>query len=701
MKKTLFLLSLLLGLNIQLQADNKLTVEEFSIEPGEEEKVITINLENDEAVSALEFRLWLPEGVSIIDDEYGMYVLGVDARLKQKIGRVTYTHNVSANLKEEGYYHFMVFSTDGLNIVGNSGPILEIGLTAGANAAPGQKKVRLTNVKLGQTNDEGVVVGIYPPDAEFNCTIVGEVEPVTVTANSYEMVYGDALPDFEFTTSEGASLEGTPEISCEATSASPVGEYPITVSAGTVTNENVTYVGGTLTIKKAPLTIKAGTYSMKQGEALPEFTATYEGFKNTETEETLSTKPTLTTTATSASELGEYEVTATGAEANNYEITYEKGMLTVTAADPVTVTATSYSITYGDALPEFAFTSEGASLEGQPEISCEATTSSPVGTYPIVIEKGGVTNYNDTYVNGTLTITAAPLTIKAGSYTIKQGQTMPTFTATYEGFKNSETEEVLKKQPVLACEATAASAPGTYNVTVSGAEAENYVISYVPGTLTVTAADPVTVTATSYTITYGDALPEFAFTSEGASLEGQPEISCEATTSSPVGTYPIIITKGSVANYNDTYVNGTLTISAAPLTIKAGSYTMKQGQTLPTFTASYEGFKNGETEDVLTTKPTISTTATSASAPGNYEVTVSGAEAVNYVISYVPGVLTVELLKGDVNGDGFVTAADVTALVNYILGRGTLANEAAAYVNDDTKIDIQDVAALIGIIKKM
>ena len=59
------------------------------------------------------------------------------------------------------------------------------------------------------------------------------------------------------------------------------------------------------------------------------------------------------------------------------------------------------------------------------------------------------------------------------------------------------------------------------------------------------------------------------------------------------------------------------------------------------------------------------------------------------------------LLIGDVTGEGNVNAADVTALVNYILGRGTLANEAAAYVNDDTKIDIQDVAALIGIIKNM
>ncbi len=60
---------------------------------------------------------------------------------------------------------------------------------------------------------------------------------------------------------------------------------------------------------------------------------------------------------------------------------------------------------------------------------------------------------------------------------------------------------------------------------------------------------------------------------------------------------------------------------------------------------------------------------------------------------------TAEVLKGDVTGEGNVNAADVTALVNYILGRGTLANEPAAYVNDDTKIDIQDVTALIELVK--
>ena len=56
--------------------------------------------------------------------------------------------------------------------------------------------------------------------------------------------------------------------------------------------------------------------------------------------------------------------------------------------------------------------------------------------------------------------------------------------------------------------------------------------------------------------------------------------------------------------------------------------------------------------------------------------------------------------KGDVTGDGMVDGNDVTALANYIVNKGTLANEAAADVNGDTKVDIQDLAALIGIVMK-
>ena len=153
--------------------------------------------------------------------------------------------------------------------------------------------------------------------------------------------------------------------------------------------------------------------------------------------------------------------------------------------------------------------------------------------------------------------------------------------------------------------------------------------------------DPITVTAKSYSIHYGEELPSFEYTTEGGELTGVPTITCEATKTSPVGSYTITIEKGSVKNKSVTYKNGTLTIKKAPLTIKAGTYSKNQGEANPVFTLTYEGFKNGETKDVLTTLPTVQCTATSDSPAGDYPVTVSGAEAQNYDISYVNGKLTI------------------------------------------------------------
>ena len=313
-----------------------------------------------------------------------------------------------------------------------------------------------------------------------------------------------------------------------------------------------------------------------------------------------------------------------------------------TVEEPVTITAKSYTREYGDANPVFEYTSEGAALVGEPEITCEATESSPIGTYDIVVKQGTVSNSNVTYIAGTLTVKKAPLNIAAGSYTKKQGDAMPEFALNYTGFKNNETKDVLTKQPEVSCNATEASAPGEYPVTVSGAEAQNYDISYTKGTLTITEADPVTITAQSYTREYGDANPVFEYTSEGAALVGEPEIICEATETSPIGTYDIVVKQGTVKNYNVTYVDGSLTVTKAPLAVKAGEYKIKQGEAFPEFTASYTGFKNNETETVLTKLPTLSTTATSESEPGTYEVVVSGAEAQNYDISYINGILVVE-----------------------------------------------------------
>ena len=57
------------------------------------------------------------------------------------------------------------------------------------------------------------------------------------------------------------------------------------------------------------------------------------------------------------------------------------------------------------------------------------------------------------------------------------------------------------------------------------------------------------------------------------------------------------------------------------------------------------------------------------------------------------------LRRGDVNGDGEVTIADVVTLVDHTLGKAAPTFiEAAADLNNDNQINVSDVVALVNIL---
>ena len=541
---------------------------------------------------------------------------------------------IYSNLTYGGDNHLIAYKTD-FPIV------LENMVTEATDAGTYQKPIDVTYTTNGYTLKDVL---------NFEYTIRKAL--LTITAKSCTRNYGEENPEFKFdfegfmNGEDEKVLTNDPTATTKATLKSPVGEYEIVASGAEAKNYTFEYQNGTLAVNKAPLIVSVGDYTKKQGEAIPDFTISYDGFKNNETEKVLNTKPTATTTATESSEPGEYDIVVSGGEADNYELSYENGTLTVVMADATVITAKSYTREYGETNPAFEYTVGGASLDGEPEIVCEATATSPAGEYPIIIKKGSVTNYNDAYVNGTLTITKAPLTVSVGDYTKKQGEAIPDFTISYDGFKNNETEEVMKSIPTAMTAATETSEPGKYDIVLIGGEADNYELIYSNGTLTVSEADAIVITAKSYTRVYGDDNPTYEFTSEGASLEGIPEISCEATVTSPVGEYPIIIKKGSVTNYNDSYVYGTLTIIPDTLTVTVVDTVKEQGQENPVFEIVYEGWKNNDTEEVLIAEPVATTSATADSPEGQYAIVVSGGEAQNYVFRYKEGVLTVVTPSG-------------------------------------------------------
>ncbi len=100
-----------------------------------------------------------------------------------------------------------------------------------------------------------------------------------------------------------------------------------------------------------------------------------------------------------------------------------------------------------------------------------------------------------------------------------------------------------------------------------------------------------------------------------------------------------------------TFINGTesfsadvayrYTITPATLKVNVNDASRVYGDNNPAFNITYSGFINSENENVITTQPVVSTTATKTSNVGEYPITISGGAAANYEFVYEPGVLTV------------------------------------------------------------
>ena len=638
-------------------------------------------------------------------------------------------------------------------------------------------------------------------------------EPTCVYADHKAICYGDDVPTLTYTVS-GPRINGTPTLSTTANSTSSAGTYPITIGRGSVTDEQVSFIDGELTIFKAPLTVGVQDVTINEGDT-PIPTFTYSGFLDGDGEGDVLKSPVLSASLPKILEAtkyisnlpaGSYVIMGKDGEAVNYELCSGEATLTIKEfpfegtdmtnrigmfpndwhvndvayySSPVktsdgreealvqtfeetvenvgeqmwqeirdlpngdyvvevyanavytpdrgfessviegaedvayveangqrtylhtringeilpwsdfyriytsvtdgtlrialvvekpgtnwhtiqmkrlvklpdyNITANNITMVYGDEIPELTYTTEGWKPEGKPKLTTTATKNSPVGTYPIKIEKGTVTNEKVAYVEGTLTITQAPLTVGVQDVTITEGNAIPSFTLTYSGFKNGDTESnAFTTKPTATTMATSSSTSGTYPITVSGGTATNYAPTYMQGTLTIKEkpVEPATVTANDQTMVYGDDVPTLTYKSSGAKLNGTPKLSTTATKNSPVGTYPIKVEKGTVTNEKVSFVDGTLTIIQAPLTVGVVDVTITEGDAIPSFTLNYSGFRNNDYANrAFTKKPTATTTATSNSAPGTYPIIISGGEAKNYELTYKPGTLTIEPAAG-------------------------------------------------------
>ena len=149
------------------------------------------------------------------------------------------------------------------------------------------------------------------------------------------------------------------------------------------------------------------------------------------------------------------------------------------------------------------------------------------------------------------------------------------------------------------------------------------------------------VVADTLSRAYGAGNGTLTFSVKGAPVNGTPKLATDINLKTEVGEYPITIEAGDITTQGVQLKDGIYKVVPATLTITANSYKRQQGEENPTFEYTIKGFKNKETEEVLTAKPVAVCEATKDSPAGRYEITFSGAEAANYDFEYVPGWLDV------------------------------------------------------------
>ena len=449
--------------------------------------------------------------------------------------------------------------------------------------------------------------------------------PLTVTANSASKVLGTANPTFSATITgfvngdtqaTPGAYSGTPGFSTTATTTSPYGTYPITVSLGTLASTNylfANFVPGTLTI----------TGSASQSITFSPLSPVTYGVVSTLH---------LTATASSGLPVTYHVVSGPGTIAGNGTT------LSIIGGGTIVITANQF---------------------GSAEYEAAVAVTRSLVVNPAI-----------------LSITGPTVTLPYG--TSIQPTTFPSVTIT--GFVGADTQASAIIGQALYTAVSGTPNAGSYPITVGlgtlalvPSAVANYVLSMpVNGTIIVQpAAQVITFNPVSSNQIYGNSVAVTAVAGTGLPVTftetGSAYFNNGINTTTPptnnsvqinfagVGTVTVTANQAGNENYLPAPpVTQVFNVGPAPLNITAyPPQVLEEGAPLP---ASFPyvignpsggpgGFVNGDkdTPSVITGVPTLTTTAAQSSLPGTYPVvpTQGTLVAPNYVFDFINGTLTI------------------------------------------------------------
>ncbi|AZP62439.1 two-partner secretion system adhesin CdrA [Pseudomonas aeruginosa] len=381
-----------------------------------------------------------------------------------------------------------------------------------------------------------------------------------------------------------------------------------------------TTTAGDILSRQQTATLTANDATRVYGDVNPTLTATMSGinaidaYVNSQFNDLY--QATASTTATQASNVGQYAITgnANGSEyfSQRYQLVRQDGKLTVTPAQLI-VSADAKTKVYGDADPTLTYQVSGLknsdTAAGVLSGNLGRVAGENVGNYGIL--QGGLglntANYTLSYVGNDLRITPAQLNVIADAKTKVYGDLDPALTYQVSGLKRGDTAGAVLNGGSLS--RVAGENVGVYGINQGGLGlvSSNYTLNYQGNNLTITKA-LLNVIADAKTKVYGDADPSLTYQvsglkngdTAGAVLNGGGLVRVSGEN---VGNYAI--QQGGLGlvsgNYDLAYQGNNLTITKALLNVIADAKTKVYGDADPSLTYQVSGLKNGDTAGSILT----------------------------------------------------------------------------------------------------
>lgn len=373
---------------------------------------------------------------------------------------------------------------------------------------------------------------------------VKQAQPEVIFPTGATLTYGQTLA--QATLTGDYSQDGTfefvkPDVKPHVSDSNTT-EYGIKFTPNDANYQSVTN-SISVTVSPKAITVKANDATRDYGAENPEFSYNdVNAAVETGDDLGLTLKAVVTGTeeeVTAQSPAGSYSIVEDACTNEDYDVTVQPGVLTITAAKPTVEFPTGASVTYGQKLSEATLTGGSATFNGE-EVPGSFVFASP-DQYLAVPQSGNICNIkfvpNDTtnfatVDNGSVAVTVTPVnaTVTPTDTSKNYLAAVPTsYAYTAEGMVRGEDPSVLKAT-FVAYESytsaeentpvTAQTDVGNYRIIATGYNNPNYNVTFNEGTLTINKIAPTVTFPSDVTVEDGSALSTATYTEGSSNIEG-------------------------------------------------------------------------------------------------------------------------------------------------------------------------------------